>query len=403
MKILLLNDYGAPIGGAERQLVGLREAFRARGHQVRLLTSTARPQGLPQLADTTCLGTLTAARTALQVANPWALSALQAELRRFRPEIVHVKMFLTQLSPLILKSLAAVPAIYHASWYRAVCPIGSKRFPDGTPCRVSWGSACLRRGCLSAQCWPLMIGQMALLRRWRQRFRGVVANSQAVRERLLEDGFPAVEVIPNGVPICSQRPPLNTPPTLAFAGRLEPEKGVEQLLDSMVRVCQVIPQARLLIAGSGGQSVALREQAVRLGLGKAVQFLGFLGSVDMENALRRAWVQVVPSLWEEPFGLVAAEGLMRGTAVVASASGGLVDIIRHGETGLLVRPGDTGALSEAIINLLNDRNRCERMGQVAREDALERFSENLSAERFLRFYATVLAREAELTASRAAP
>jgi glycosyltransferase involved in cell wall biosynthesis len=390
MKILLVNDYGARMGGAELQLLGLRAAFRARGHDARLLTSSARPAGLRLEADAACLGSMSAARTALQVANPWAFAALRRELAEFRPDVVHVKMFLTQLSPLVLPLLRAVPSLYHACWYRAVCPRGTKLLPDGSRCGVRWGRACLKNGCLPARTWPLLMAQMALLGRWRTAFRGVVANSAAVRARLLEEGFGPVEVISNGVPVVPLRDALVGPPTVAFAGRLEPEKGADLLLEALARVREAVPESRLLVAGTGSQSGQLRQLASRLRLDERVTFLGYLSRSEVEAAFRSAWVQAVPSRWDEPFGLVAAEALMRGTAVVASHGGGLADIVTPEETGLLVPPGDAAALAAALSRLLRDRELCERMGRAGREHALARLTESASAERFLQFYERLL-------------
>ncbi len=106
----------------------------------------------------------------------------------------------------------------------------------------------------------------------------------------------------------------------------------------------------------------------------------------MERELEAAWVHAVPSLLEEPFGLVAAEAMMRGTAVVASGHGGLSEIVRHGETGLLVTPNDASSLAAALAALLADRERCEALGSAAHEWAWNRLSRDACVEGFLEAY-----------------
>jgi glycosyltransferase involved in cell wall biosynthesis len=106
----------------------------------------------------------------------------------------------------------------------------------------------------------------------------------------------------------------------------------------------------------------------------------------MERALEGAWVQAVPSIMEEPFGLVAAEAMMRGTAIVASGHGGLAEIVRHGETGLLVTPNDPSSLAAALAALLADRERCEFLGRAGHAFATERLTREACAERFLDAY-----------------
>src|SRR5581483_3113158 len=112
--------------------------------------------------------------------------------------------------------------------------------------------------------------------------------------------------------------------------------------------------AQLLIAGEGPERQQLMSEIRRLQLTSSVTVLGHLSREEMERQFAGAWVQVVPSRWEEPFGLVAAEGSMRGTAVIASDTGGLAEIVRHNETGILFPPGNIAALSEAIYSLLAD-------------------------------------------------
>ena len=185
MKILLVNDYGTLAGGAEVQILLLRNELRKRGHDARLFTSSARPTTGESQADYECLGTISRFRTLLQTANPWAYLRLRQVLAGFQPDVVHVKMFLTQLSPLILPLLRDTPSLYHVAWYRPICPLGTKMLTDGTTCHVSAGVACYQNGCLPLRDWfPLML-QMKLWRRWREAFNLIVANSEAVKNRLV--------------------------------------------------------------------------------------------------------------------------------------------------------------------------------------------------------------------------
>ena len=81
------------------------------------------------------------------------------------------------------------------------------------------------------------------------------------------------------------------------------------------------------------------------------------------NGRRSAWVQAVPSRWAEPFGLVAAEAMMQGTAVVASATGGLPEIVEHGHTGFLIPPDDPKALAETIVGLIAGSEKGRKHGR----------------------------------------
>jgi glycosyltransferase involved in cell wall biosynthesis len=178
---------------------------------------------------------------------------------------------------------------------------------------------------------------------------------------------------------------------IGFAGRLSPEKGVDVLLAAMPAVLALVPDARLLVAGDGPESRRLRRLAERLGITERTRFLGHVERATLDDVLAPAWVQAIPSRWEEPFGLVALEAMMRGTAVVASAVGGLGDSIVDGRTGHLVPPGDPAALADAVVRVLSSREEAESLGAAGRRRALSDFQESSLIDAFTRLYRELLA------------
>jgi glycosyltransferase involved in cell wall biosynthesis len=402
VRVLLVHDYGTATGGAELQMLALRDGLRARGHDVRLFASRARHVPSEVVADHTCYGTTGRLQVLTQTVNPSAVRQLARVLREFRPDVVHVRMMLWQLSPAILPLLRGVPCLYQAAVYKAVCPRGTKLLPDGTACRDRAGTACLRNGCLTVQSWvPLML-QRALWNRWRGVFDRVVALSTVMRERLEAEGVAPVRVVHNGVPERAARPPLAGPPLAAYAGRLAPEKGVDVLLRAFARAAPSAGDARLLVLGDGPERERLTALAGALGVAGRVEFAGHLTRAAMERRLDAAWVQAVPSLWEEPFGNVTTEAMMRGTAVVASAVGGQRDIVDAPDAGFLVPPADDAALADALARLLGDRAAAERVGAAGRARALARFSEAACLDRFEALYDEIIRDRREARAARAA-
>ena len=383
MKILLVNDNAALVGGAEIMAQTLRHGLERRGHDVRLL-ATADPASAHQ-PDYPCFAAKPPLQVATQAVNPSARFALRRALREFRPDVVHVRMFLTQLSPLILPPLRDVPSLYHAVMYESICPTGLKLKPDGSSCHDPAGAVC-RRDCVSLKAWlPLML-KLHLWRRWRDSFNLVVANSEATRRRLEAEGIAVGAVVPNGVPMVPARSGPTGPPTVVFAGRLAPEKGVDVLLRAFAHLAAEVPDSRLVIAGDGPLRSQLAAEAAAAGLTDRVEFAGHLSRDAVERRFADAWVQAVPSTWDEPFGIVAAEAMMRGTAVVASASGGLAEIVVPGQTGALVRPGDATALAQALIPFLVDRAAADRAGRAGRDRALAHFGEDAFVDRFIAIY-----------------
>lgn len=386
MRILLVNDYGTPTGGAEVQFIGLQKELRNRGHDVRLFTSSARPTEVASAADYECFGTTSRFRTLLQTANPWAWQRLRQVLNDFQPDVVHVKIFLTQLSPLILPLLRNIPSLCHVVWYRPICPTGTKMLPNGTPCQVRYGKACYSNGCLPLHDWTPLMLQMRLWRQWQHVFDLIVANSTTTKHHLLAEGIEPVDIIWNGVTPRTELVPLAARPTAVFAGRLVWEKGIDTLIRAFGEVAQHIPDAQLLIAGEGPEYATLQALIDAQGLHQQISLLGRLSRDDLERAFASAWVQVVPSRWDEPFGIVAAEAAMRGTAVVASNTGGLVEIIQEDHTGYLVPPDNEEKLANALHKLLGNHDQAEQMGRNGHTVAMTNFNEIRNADQFLERY-----------------
>jgi glycosyltransferase involved in cell wall biosynthesis len=144
-----------------------------------------------------------------------------------------------------------------------------------------------------------------------------------------------------------------------------------------------------LIAGDGPQRAELSRLVEEMSLGAHVQFLGHRSRDVLQQQLAGAWVHVVPSRLDEPFGIAAAEAMMLGTAVVASNAGGLSELVEDGRTGILVPPASVAALSSAIICLLNDRTLAEEMGSAGRRRAMTHFSLPTCVDKFIRLYESI--------------
>jgi glycosyltransferase involved in cell wall biosynthesis len=181
-----------------------------------------------------------------------------------------------------------------------------------------------------------------------------------------------------------------------FLGRLTPHKGIDRLL-------RALPEgASLTVAGSGGHDPLPPERGYpellrRLAADRRVRFTGPVADADLPALYRRAAVFVLPTVERtcygrpvpvtELLGLSVLEAMASGTPVVASRTGGVPEVVRHGETGFLVAPGDVDDLRRRIDLLLRDRSLARRMGQAARAAVLERFTWERTAQRCLAAYA----------------
>ena len=203
----------------------------------------------------------------------------------------------------------------------------------------------------------------------------VSAASLAQARKLAPEITPRSSFIYQGVKVPDLQPePLPTEsPRLLCLGRLDGVKGFDLALAAFASIAARFPRARLVIAGDGPERPELERQAAELGLGDAVEFSGWAAPDAVPALINSATVVVMPSR-SESFGLVALEAAMMARPVVATRVGGLVEIVVHQQTGLLVEPEDSSALAEAIASLLNHPQTATHMGKAARQRAQEVFS-----------------------------
>lgn len=169
----------------------------------------------------------------------------------------------------------------------------------------------------------------------------------------------------------------NGVPCVGVVGNIQEWKGQAVLVEAMAQVVRAVPQARALIVGGVHRAGAaygehIRSRVRELGLDGVVLETGFRRDIaDVMNALD---VVVHTSVRPEPFGRVILEGMLLGKPVVASAAGGVPELIEDGRTGFLTSPGDPTALAARLIPLLRDTELRGQIGQCAQASAKERFS-----------------------------
>lgn len=177
-------------------------------------------------------------------------------------------------------------------------------------------------------------------------------------------------------------------PAIAIIGRLVPEKRHDLLFEALARCRDRVPGLRCLIVGSGPLRGYLESLATRLRLQGTVRFVGELPTVA---ALLPKLRLVVNSSEREGLPLSLIEAMAAGVPVVATDAGGTREVVRDGETGLLVPAFDAGALGDAIVALLSDPARAGRLAAAARRLVLERHSMTTTARRYEALYEELLA------------
>lgn len=182
---------------------------------------------------------------------------------------------------------------------------------------------------------------------------------------------------------------------IIYLGRLKKYKNVDHLIQAMAIVREEIPDAQLMIVGTGDRRRALESLARSMGLGEAVHFTGYVSEEEKVRLLTRAEVAAYPSS-KEGWGITVIEANACGVPVVATRVPGLRDAVVDGETGVLVPLGDRKAMARALIGLLRDREERERLAGNALERS-RRYTWENTARQTLRVIQRTIGESADAT------
>ena len=172
-------------------------------------------------------------------------------------------------------------------------------------------------------------------------------------------------------------------PIIGLGVRLVQQKGITYLLGAMPQILQAFPSTQLVIAGEGELEESLKKQAISLGISDYVHFLG--PRLDMPVLLKIFDIYVLPSLWEG-LPMVLLEAMAAGCPIVATDVGGNSIAVKNEVTGLLVPPKKSPELANAVITLLSDPNKRQKMSKASVELFRKKFSAEIMARKYERLY-----------------
>jgi colanic acid/amylovoran biosynthesis glycosyltransferase len=226
-----------------------------------------------------------------------------------------------------------------------------------------------------------------------------ICVSEFIKERALAAGFPADKLLVHYIGVDADF--FSTPqekqirqPTVLFVGRLVEKKGCNYLIEAMAEVQVRRPEAKLVVIGDGPERAALASQAKRLGVW--CDFLGSQPTTTIRQWLWSARLFCVPSLAarngdSEGLGMVFAEAQAAGVPVVSFSHGGIPEVVRHGDTGLLAKEGDARGLAIHLLTLLDNPDRWQEASEKASLWIRNGFNLQIQTRRLEEIYRNVLA------------
>jgi len=378
----MANKFHWMFGGSERYVKELTLLLQRRGHEV-VPFAMADPRNEPSpYAD--CFVSPIEFFDDERRPAPWAVAERVIYSREARqkmarlveavqPDLAHIHNIYHYISPSVLDALHEhqIPTVMTLHDYKLICPTYSLWTQGGIceRCRGGRYYHCLLHRCnhgsLPASLLNTIEAYTHRLMRIYDKVDLFISPSGFLRHKHIEHGLAADRIVhvPNFVVLENYTPCFDHAGYFAYVGRLTPFKGVGTLLEAVARLRPSVP---FLVVGDGPSREELEAKAARLDL-ENVRFLGYQSGAALHDLVARAMFIVVPSEWYENCPYAVLEAYALGTPVVATAIGGIPELVEDGVSGVLVPPGDPDALAAGLRRLLEMGGSLAQMGHAGRE------------------------------------
>jgi glycosyltransferase involved in cell wall biosynthesis len=404
MKILMVNKFFWFKGGSERIFFEEAEVLKNKGHTL-IFFSMRDERNLPSKqsgyfidhVDYNNIKSFTQGiKQSLNI-----LYSLEAKrkikriLNHYRPDIVHLHNIHHQISPSILHAIDehGIPMVMTLHDYKMVCPVYSL-LSNGRPCqkcgnrRYYW---CILKRCSKNSYTKSLLNTVEMYLHhsiWRiyNKVQVFIAPSVFLNEKIREMGFKGKVVrLPNFVkpenfkPVfgCKQR-------SIVYFGRLSPEKGIATLMNAVKGM-----NITLKIIGDGPSKDGLADLAKRDRLHNVI-FYGYKDGSELRQEIRSSMFSVLPSECYENNPLTIIEAFALGKPVIGSSMGGIPELIRDGERGLIFKAGDVGDLRKKISDLLDKTQKVYEMGINARKFVENELNPEKHYEQLMKIYSVAI-------------
>lgn len=418
MRILFVNNFFGPFGGAELSTYLTYEELRKDGHDVFFFATDRKPffeenykssEFFPKHTDYD--DPLPLAEKILNLPKIFYNIDVQQKfeivLKRTKPDIVHCGNIHYHLTPSILDSCRKhnIPVVLTIRDVRLMCPAGTLMLRGDKYCEQE---LCIKDSplhCIKHRCYEKSMIKSFLVtaefyfRKLHKLYDSVdtfIAPSQAMFELAIRSGIPKkkLTVLNNFIDdsFLNIKPRYDSNPYFLYVGRLSKEKGVSLLIRAMANLPR---EASLHIVGEGPDEVFLKELTLKNGLTN-VFFKGYKQGDALLEEYQGALASIVPSNWFENFSRTVIESIALGKPVVGSDVGGIQEVIEHNVNGFIFERGNLEALTIHLKRIHENPAVAIEMGKNAKEKAIEKYNSNIYFTRIIDIYNQALHRKARL-------
>ena len=316
----------------------------------------------------------------------------------FKPDIVHLNNFQRQLSASIIKPIKKrnIPIVFTAHDLQAICPAivmldNKKNICE--KCLKGKYIHCIKGKCVKNSGLKSILGAVeGKYYRWKKiyskKIDKIIAPSEFYKYKLIQDGIPEnkIEALHNFINIEDYNVTIEDEGYALYYGRIIKEKGILNL----IKAFKNIKNSKLYIAGVGPDIEKVKKYIHENKMDETVKLLGYLNGSQVKEYVRKARFIVVPSIWYENCPYSVLETLAMGKPIIGSDLGGIPELVKDNETGLIYKFNRVKELEEKINDLLNNKEKAFQFGKNAKEIARKDFSKEEYYNKIIKVYKGVI-------------
>lgn len=402
MKILLVNKFHYLKGGSEKYYFELGKLLKENGNEIAYFSmkdekniSTGDKEYFVEPIDLNNGSKLKALDVIYSKNN---YKKMINAIEDFKPDIVHLNNFQRQLSASVVKAAKdkKVPVVFTAHDVQAICPAITMLDSDHKICEDCIKgnyNCCFKKKCIKGSTLKSFLGSIEGFyyrkhKIYSKNIKHVITPSEFYRGKFINDGLEEnhITAIHNFINIEDYNLNIENDNFALYSGRLSKEKGVLNLIEAFSNLVKENNDYKLYIAGDGPEKENIEKFIEEKKIDGNIKLLGYLSQSDLKDYTRKCKFLVVPSIWYEncPYSVLETQAI--GKPIIGANIGGIPELVKNNENGLIYNTFDVNDLKEKMYKLFKDTELYEKFSRNAKEYAKSEYDKNIYYKRINKIY-----------------
>ena len=406
MRILLVNKFHYLRGGSEKYYFELGNLLKENGNEVAYFSmkdekniSTGNKEYFVEPIDLNNGSKLKALDIIYSKAN---YKKMCEAIDDFKPDIIHLNNFQRQLSASVVKAAEDknVPMVFTAHDIQAICPAISMLDSNGNICNECLKGKyknCIKKSCVHNSKAKSILGAIENQyykkhKVYSEKIFHIITPSEFYKTEFIKDGIDKEKItaIHNYIELEDYNMKTEDDNYILYFGRLAKEKGILYLLNAVSKAKKEINDIKLYIAGTGPEEKKIKEIIKRNKLEQNVELLGFLNHNKVKEYVSKSSIVVVPSIWYEncPYSVLETQAI--GKPIIGSNLGGIPELVKDNENGMIYKYNDTDELANKILELYKNDELKKKFSKNAKEYAKNEYNKENYYKEIMNIYKGVV-------------